>query len=66
MVLFGVVDFVLLLMEYVCKYLVELVFNFNLVKVDGVVCKVWFEVKDVDGNINLVEKDFDLLYVVLL
>lgn len=62
--LFGVATFVPPLMKYVEKYNARLVFNANLVKVDGPARKAWFEVKDAEGNVTLVEKTFDLLHVV--
>ena len=62
--LFGVATFVPPLMKYVEKYNARLAFNANLVKVDGPARKAWFEVKDAEGNVTLVEKTFDLLHVV--
>jgi sulfide:quinone oxidoreductase len=62
--LFGVPTFVPPLMKYVEKYNVRLAFNTNLIKVDGPARKAWFEVKDAEGNVSLVEKTFDLLHVV--
>ncbi len=63
-VLFGVADFVPALMEYVRRYKAKLNFNSTLVRVDGPARKAWFNVKDADGNINEVEKSFDMLHVV--
>lgn len=62
--LFGVATFVPPLMNYVEKYGVQLAFNSNLIKVDGPARKAWFEVKDVEGNISVEEKSFDMLHVV--
>ncbi|AZF48502.1 FAD/NAD(P)-binding oxidoreductase [Pseudomonas sp. R2-7-07] len=62
--LFGVPAFVPPLMKYVEKYNARLAFNANLIKVDGPARKAWFEVKDAEGNVSLVEKTFDLLHVV--
>jgi sulfide:quinone oxidoreductase len=63
-VLFGVKDYVEPLMQYVKRYGANLYFNSTLVKVDGPNKKVWFSVKDADGNISSVEKNFDILHVV--
>ncbi|TKK32765.1 pyridine nucleotide-disulfide oxidoreductase [Pseudomonas sp. CFBP13528] len=62
--LFGVPTFVPPLMKYVEKYNARLAFNANLIKVDGPAGKAWFEVKDAEGNVSVVEKVFDLLHVV--
>nr|WP_315418974.1 FAD/NAD(P)-binding oxidoreductase [uncultured Pseudomonas sp.] len=62
--LFGVATFVPPLMKYVEKYNARLAFNANLVKVDGPARKAWFDVKDAEGNVTVVEKSFDLLHVV--
>ncbi|AZF11539.1 Oxidoreductase (flavoprotein) [Pseudomonas sp. R2-37-08W] len=62
--LFGVPTFVPPLMKYVEKYNARLAFNANLIKVDGPARKAWFEVKDAEGNVSVVEKAFDLLHVV--
>ncbi|CRM25120.1 Sulfide dehydrogenase [flavocytochrome c] flavoprotein chain precursor [Pseudomonas sp. 31 R 17] len=62
--LFGVATFVPPLMKYVEKYNARLAFNANLVKVDGPARKAWFEVKDAEGKVSVVEKAFDLLHVV--
>ncbi|AZF22175.1 FAD/NAD(P)-binding oxidoreductase [Pseudomonas sp. R3-52-08] len=62
--LFGVPAFVPPLMKYVEKYNARLAFNANLIKVDGPARKAWFEVKDAEGNVSVVEKAFDLLHVV--
>ncbi len=62
-VLFGVADFVPPLMEYVKRYHAKLVFNSNLVKVDGAQKIAYFEIKDADGTIVREAKPFDLLHV---
>lgn len=62
-VLFGVADFVPPLMEYVKRYNAKLVFNSNLVKVDGVNKIAYFDVKDAEGHVKQVEKPFDMLHV---
>lgn len=62
--LFGVAPFVPPLMEYVKKYNAHLVFNTNLVKVDGKSKTAWFNVKDADGNVTQVTRNFDMLHVV--
>ncbi|MEK6735126.1 MAG: sulfur transferase domain-containing protein [Pseudomonadota bacterium] len=62
-VLFGVADFVPPLMEYVSRYDAKLVFNANLVKVDGVRKTAFFEIKGSDGTVTQVEKPFDMLHV---
>ena len=62
-VLFGVADFVPALMLYVRRYNAKLVFNSNLVSVDGVNKIASFEIKDGDGNVTRVEKPFDMLHV---
>lgn len=63
-VLFGVAAYVPPLMKYVEKYKAKLVFNSNLVKVDGERKLAWFDIKDAAGNITRQEKSFDLLHVV--
>ncbi|MEO6919474.1 MAG: sulfur transferase domain-containing protein [Collimonas sp.] len=63
-VLFGVAVFVPPLMRYVKKYQAQLVFESNLVKVDGDRKLAWFDVKDGAGNIVRQEKAFDMLHVV--
>lgn len=62
-VLFGVADFVPPLMEYVKRYHAKLVFNSNLVKVDGTQKIAYFEIKDTDGTLVREAKSFDLLHV---
>jgi sulfide:quinone oxidoreductase len=62
--LFGVAAFIPPLMKYIEKYRARLVFNSNLVKVDGPSQTAWFEVKSADGSTTLEAKPFDLLHVV--
>ena len=62
-VLFGVQEYVPALMEYVKKYDATLSFNHNLVKIDGPSKTAWFEVKDAEGNTQVVEKTFDMIHV---
>lgn len=62
-VLFGVADFVPPLMEYVHKYHANLVFNSNLVKVNGLKKIATFEIKNEAGEITRVDKPFDMLHV---
>lgn len=61
--LFSVADYVPVLMEYIKKYNANLLFNQNLVAVDGPAKKAWFDVTDSDGNTTKVEKSFDMLHV---
>jgi sulfide:quinone oxidoreductase len=63
-VLFGVKEYVEPLMKYVKRYNADLVFNSNLVEVDGPNKTAWFNIKDTDGNIEKVAKKFDMLHVV--
>ncbi len=63
-VLFGVADFVPPLMEYVKRYHAKLAFNSNLVKVDGTNKIASFDIKDSEGNVTRIEKQFDMLHVV--
>ena len=62
-VLFGVADFVPSLMKYVKRYSAKLIFNSNLVSVDGANKVACFEIKDGEGNVKRVEKPFDMLHV---
>jgi sulfide:quinone oxidoreductase len=62
--LFGVKEYVEPLMQYVNKYRAQLVFTSTLVKIDGNKKIAWFDIKDTDGNINRVEKTFDIIHVV--
>ena len=63
-VLFGVPTFVPPLMEYVKRYDIDLQFNSKLISVDGAAKKATFEIKDAEGNLQQVEKSFDMLHVV--
>lgn len=62
-VLFGVAAFVPPLMEYVKRYKADLVFNSNLVKVDGENRTAYFDIRRADGEVERVEKSFDMLHV---
>ncbi|SDW17437.1 bifunctional protein tyrosine phosphatase family protein/NAD(P)/FAD-dependent oxidoreductase [Nitrosomonas communis] len=62
-VLFGVADFVPPLMKYVQRYHAKLVFNSNLIKVDGANKIATFEIKDSEGKVSRVDKPFDMLHV---
>jgi sulfide:quinone oxidoreductase len=62
-VLFGVAAFVPPLMEYVKRYNANLVFNSNLVKVDGPNSVAWFDIRQPDGSIERMAKSFDMLHV---
>ena len=62
-VLFGVPDFVPPLMEYVQKYHANLVFNSNLVKVDGPNKIATFEIKNAAGEVTRIDKSFDMLHI---
>jgi len=63
-VLFGVKEYVPPLMQYIDRYHAQLSFNSNLVEVDGLNKKAFFDIKDVKGNVTRVEKNFGLLHVV--
>ncbi|PTQ83022.1 sulfide:quinone oxidoreductase [Nitrosospira multiformis] len=62
-VLFGVSAFVPPLMEYVKRYDADLVFNSNLVRVDGENRVAYFDVKHASGEVERVAKPFDMLHV---
>ncbi|MXS80141.1 TIGR01244 family phosphatase [Nitrosomonas sp. GH22] len=62
-VLFGVPEFVPPLMEYVHKYHAGLVFNSNLVKVNGPEKIATFEIKNEAGEVTRVDKPFDMLHI---
>jgi sulfide:quinone oxidoreductase len=62
-VLFGVAAFVPPLMQYVERYNTNLVFNSNLVKVDGLNRTAYFDIKDEKGNVERVVKPFDMLHI---
>lgn len=61
--LFGVADYVPALMEYINKYKANLLFNQNLIAVDGPARKAWFDVTDDEGKVSRIEKSFDMLHV---
>ena len=63
-VLFGVATYVPPLMKYIERYHAKLNFNSTLAEVDGPNKKAWFNVKDAEGNIGRIEKNFDMLHVV--
>lgn len=50
-------------MEYVRKYHADLVFNSNLVKVNGPEKIATFEIKNEAGEVTRVDKSFDMLHV---
>jgi sulfide:quinone oxidoreductase len=60
---FGVATFVPPLMKYVRRYNADLVFNSNLVKVEGANRIAYFDIKDGDGKVKRVKKSFDMLHV---
>lgn len=62
-VLFGVKDYVPALMTYVERYNCKLNFNETLVAIDGPGHKAWFDVKNGDGAVQRVERDFDMIHV---
>lgn len=63
-VLFGVATFVPPLMQYINRYNINLVFNANLAKVDGVNKIAYFDIrKNERANVERVAKPFDMLHV---
>jgi len=62
-VLFGVKDYVPALEEYVKKYDANLNFFHNLVAVDGVAKKAWFDVAKPNTPVERVEMEFDMMHV---
>ncbi len=62
-VLFGVKDYVPVLMDYVKRYDASLAFFHNLVAIDGAAGKAWFDVKEPDQPERRVEMDFDMIHV---
>lgn len=62
--LFGVKEYVAPLMQYMCKYKVNLHLNSTLVEVDGPNKTAWFNVKDASGHVERISQSFDLLHVV--
>jgi sulfide:quinone oxidoreductase len=63
-VLFGVKEYVPALMKYVERYGAKLAFNSNLKSIDGKTKTAVFEVKNADGSVELVSKNFDMIHVV--
>lgn len=62
-VLFGVKEYVPALMEYVEKYQADLMFNHNLVAIDGARKTATFNTVDADGKQEQVERAFDMIHV---
>ena len=63
-VLFGVVDYVPALMEYIKAYGIGLQFGHTLVSVDGPGKQATFSKVNADGSKELIVKEFDMLHVV--
>lgn len=61
--LFGVADYVPALMEYVKRYRIALKFQQNLVEIDGQGRRALFAVPNDKGEVEQVEKHFDLIHV---
>ena len=62
-VLFGVKEYVPALMEYVEKYQADLMFSHNLIAIDGTRKMATFNKVDADGNLEKVERAFDMIHV---
>lgn len=62
-VLFGVSDYVPALMEYVKRYDISLNFSETLVAVDGPARRAWFDIRNPQGEVERVERPFDMLHV---
>lgn len=62
--LFSVADFIPNLMKQMQAYNAQVNLGSNLVAVDGGAKKAWFECKDAEGNVERIEKSFDMLHVV--
>ena len=62
-VLFGVKDYIPALMDYVEKYKADLMFNHNLVAIDGPAKTAIFEKTDAEGRKETVERAFDMIHV---
>lgn len=62
--LFSVADFVPNLAAQMAAYNAQVNLGSTLVQVDGPAKKAWFERKDANGNIERIEKSFDMLHVV--
>ncbi len=63
-VLFGVKEYVPALMQYVERYGAALNFQHKLVRIDGEARRAWFERTDADGQVDVVQRDFDMIHVV--
>ncbi len=63
-VLFGVPAYVPALMDYVERYGIDLRFGSRLVAVDGAAGSATFEHKNVDGELERIERGFDMLHAV--
>lgn len=62
-VLFGVKEYVPALEKYIERYNANLNFFHNLVAVDGVAKKAWFDVAKPDTPVERVEVEFDMMHV---
>ena len=62
-VLFGVKDYVPALMNYVDRYDAALMFNSNLVAIDGPAKTAYFETTDAEGRTETLGRDFDMIHV---
>ncbi|TDR32562.1 bifunctional protein tyrosine phosphatase family protein/NAD(P)/FAD-dependent oxidoreductase [Hydromonas duriensis] len=62
--LFSVADFIPNLTKQMQAYNAQVNLGSNLVAVDGAAKKAWFERKNADGQIERIEKSFDMLHVV--
>ncbi|MYM55122.1 bifunctional protein tyrosine phosphatase family protein/NAD(P)/FAD-dependent oxidoreductase [Thalassovita mangrovi] len=62
-VLFGVKEYVPALEKYIERYNANLNFFHNLVAVDGVAKKAWFDVAKPDTEVERVEVEFDMMHV---
>ncbi|WP_269620227.1 bifunctional protein tyrosine phosphatase family protein/NAD(P)/FAD-dependent oxidoreductase [Zhongshania sp. BJYM1] len=62
-VLFGVAAYVPALMKYVEKYSAALRFNHKLVRIDGDKKTAYFETTAVDGKVDIISREFDMIHV---
>jgi sulfide:quinone oxidoreductase len=62
-VLFGIKDYVPALEKYIDKYQIGLNFHHNLVAVDGLAKKAWFDVAKPGTPVERVEVEFDMMHV---
>ncbi len=62
-VLFGVKDYVPALMDYVDRYDAVLMFNSNLVAIDGPAKTAYFEKTDAEGKKETIKRSFDMIHV---